>query len=309
MGTTRRQWMQSALALAALGQRAPAQPQRKDPWMDVPDSEIRVPKVRFGELEISRLIVGANPFLGFSHHNNNFNAVMRQWYTPERVVEVLKRCQAFGVNAYNYVHMGRAQADWEKFVAEGGRMHLIAQATTSDPAELVKAVRPYAAWVQGERVDDAWQSGDLAPIRDYCKRLRDLGVRMVGVASHIPEVLMEVESQGWDVDFYAGCVYNRRRTPEELRKYLGGHLPVQPRELYLQDDPPRMYAFMRATSKPCVAFKILAAGRVNNVEEAFKQAFASLKPIDLVCVGFFPAARDEVKENCFYAMKYGAVAT
>ena len=85
---------------------------------------------------------------------------------------------------------------------------------------------------------------------------------MVGVGSHIPEVLALVEEQGWDVDFYAGCVYNRRRTPEELRKLLGGELPEMPIEVYLQDDPPRMYKVFRQTKKPCVAFKIMAAGRV-----------------------------------------------
>jgi hypothetical protein len=35
-------------------------------------------------------------------------------------------------------------------------------------------------------------------IRDYCRKLRDLGVTMVGVGSHIPEVLAMVEEQGWD---------------------------------------------------------------------------------------------------------------
>jgi len=312
MKTTRRRFVQSSLAMAAgwgegrAGQAGSEEPV-DDPLPSVRDSDIQVPRVQFGSLKLSRLILGVNPFLGFSHYNRNYNALMRRWYTPERVVEVMKRCQAYGVNAYNYVHMGRAQADWEKFLAEGGRMHLVAQATTQDPAELVQAVKPDAAWVQGERVDDAFRAGDLRPIRDYCKKLRDLGVKMVGVASHIPEVLMRIEEQGWDVDFYAGCVYNRRRTPEELRQLLGGQLPVMIREVYLQDDPARMYEFMRRTSKPCVAFKILAAGRVANVEKAFQEAFQNIKPTDLVCVGLFPAVRDEVKEDCYYAMKYGSV--
>jgi hypothetical protein len=129
---------------------------------------------------------------------------------------------------------------------------------------------------------------------------------MVGVGSHIPEVLALVEEQNWDVDFYAGCVYNRRRTPQELRKLLGGELPEMPSEVYLQDDPHRMYKVFRQTRKPCVAFKILAAGRVSKPEAAFKLAFSSIKPIDMVCVGMFPRAKDEVKEDAWWTTLHGA---
>ncbi len=49
-----------------------------------------------------------------------------------------------------------------------------------------------------------------------------------------------------------------------------------PGEVYLQDDPPRMYKFMKQTRKPCFAFKIMAAGRVRSPEQAFKLAFEGL---------------------------------
>jgi hypothetical protein len=56
---------------------------------------------------------------------------------------------------------------------------------------------------------------------------------------------------------------------------------------------------MRQTSKPCFAFKVLAAGRIQEggVEQAFRTAFESIKPIDGIFVGMFPRARDEVREN------------
>ena len=302
MFNTRRSFLESTATLAAgltgVASSMPAQGAgRQRPVVSAADSEIHIPKVRFGKVEISRLILGVNPFYGFSHFNHTYGTVMREWYTPARVLEVLQRCEKYGVNAYNYVHMSRGLPDWKMYRAAGGRMHLVAQATTDDPAELVNAVKPMAAWVQGERTDDAYRAGKLDTIRDYCKRMRDLGVEMVGVGSHIPEVLAMVEEQDWDVDFYAGCVYNRRRTPQELRALLGGKLPEMPSEVYLQDDPERMYSVFRKTSKPCVAFKILAAGRVRTPEAAFKRAFESMKPTDFVCVGMFPRIKDEVKEN------------
>ncbi|MCP5120052.1 MAG: hypothetical protein GY953_55355, partial [bacterium] len=188
--------------------------------------------------------------------------------------------------------------DYGMFQADGGKMHVIAQGTV-EPAELVRAVQPVAIYHQGERVDVAYRKGRMDTVGEYCKKVRDLGV-MVGVGTHRPEVIEFVEEKGWDVDFYAGCVYDRNRSPKEIRQLLGGELPEMPREVYLQDDPARMYEVMRKTPKPCLAFKILAAGRVRSAERAFKQAFESLKPIDAVIVGMFPRFSDEVKENAWW---------
>ncbi len=312
MLNTRRGFLQSTAALATGltgGASLPAQGQRdRDPIAAVPDSEIKVPKVKFGKVELSRFVVGSNPFGGGSHFNSIFNTVMREWYTPAKVLEVMQRCSTYGINVYNYVHSSRHQANWERFLAEGGHMHLVTQATSADSTDMVKAVKPMGVWVNGDRTDDAYRAGQMETIRDHCKKLRDLGVEMVGVGSHIPEVLALVEEKGWDVDFYAGCVYNRRRTQEELRKLIGGELPEMPSEVYLQDDPPRMYKVFRQTKKPCVAFKILGAGRARDAEAAFKLAFQSIKPNDFVCVGLFPRIKDEVKENAYWTSRYGAVS-
>ncbi|MGE5571055.1 MAG: twin-arginine translocation signal domain-containing protein [Rhodospirillales bacterium] len=314
MSRTRRSFLQTTAALGAGLSGAPswssAQDRRgaRNPIVAIPDSEIKVPKVKFGKYELSRFMIGSNPFNGTAHFNRTLDGVMREWYRSGKVVEVMRRCEGFGINCYNYVHAPRLYAAWEHYAAEGGKMHIVAQAYQDDPTEMVKALKPAGVWVIGERVDTAWRRNQLNTIRDYCKKLRDLGVEMVGVGSHIPEVLALVEEQGWDVDFYAGCVYNRRRTQEELQRLMSGELPEQIQEVYLQGDPPRMYRVFRQTKKPCVAFKILAAGRVSNVEAAFKLAFESIKPIDLVCVGLFPYLKDEVKENAYWTMRYGSTS-
>ena len=60
-----------------------------------------------------------------------------------------------------------------------------------------------------------------------------------------------------------------------------------------------MYNVMRQTRKPCFAFKVLAAGRIQDggIEPAFRAAFSSIKPTDGILVGMFPRAKDEVREN------------
>lgn len=299
MSHTRRTFLQSAAAaigaagVPLAGAQLPA-PQAPPP---TPASRLHVPRVRFGAAEISRLIVGCNPFYGFSHFNNTLSAVMREYYTAERVCDVLHQCARFGINAYNYVDLGRAGQDLDRFEAEGGRMHLIVQGI-GDPTAFHAARKPLAMYHHGGRTDRAYQDGKIATVREWCKQVRDLGC-MVGVGSHKPEVLALVEEQGWDVDFYAGCVYNITRTAGEWRKVLNGEMLEMPSEIYLQSDPPRMYSVMRQTRKPCFAYKILAAGRIGEraMDEAFRTAFSSIKPTDAVFVGMFPRVKDEVREN------------
>jgi hypothetical protein len=310
MSNSRRTFLQSGAALAAgltgmsgeqQSNMPPGAPQvaARPAGPLTPAAQVQVPRMKFGGVEISRMVLGVNPFYGFAHYNNNFGTVMKEWYTQDKVCDVMHQANRFGINAFNYVHLGRAPEDWARFVAEGGKMHLIIQVTAGvDPEMLVKTLKPLALQRQGEVVDTAYHAGELASVKEWCKQVRDLGV-MVGVGTHIPEVIARVEEENWDVDFYSGCVYNRRRTPEEWQKVLNGRALEMPNDVYLKSDPPRMYKVMRQTRKPCFAFKILAAGRIadGGIERAFRTAFESIKPIDGVYVGVFPRVKDEIREN------------
>ncbi|HEV3199867.1 MAG TPA: hypothetical protein VGZ73_18315 [Bryobacteraceae bacterium] len=260
-----------------------------------PASGLQVPTMKFGGAEISRLICGCNTFYGFGHFNQTLATVMREYFTAERVCEVLHQCNRFGINTFNYYPGGRGHADLERFLAEGGKMHLIAQGM-GDPAVFVKTFKPLAVYHHGETTDRAFQTGAMNEVKEWCKKVRAMGT-MVGVGTHKPEVIAMVEEQGWDVDFYAGCVYNRTRTTAEWKQVLNGELIEMQGECYLQSDPARMYKVMRTARKPCFAFKIMAAGRITDPEQAFRSAFESIKPNDGVFIGLFPRAKDEVREN------------
>jgi hypothetical protein len=263
----------------------------------VPAATVQVPKMKFGPAEISRLIVGCNPFYGFSHFNKTLSTVMKEYFTPERVCAVLHQCNRFGINAYNYVHYGRAQADYERFQGEGGQMHLILQAL-GDPEPAYRAVKPLAMYLNGEMAEEAFERGQSGSIREWCKKARQTGA-LVGVGTHNPAIIEQVESEGWDVDFYAACVYNRTRTPEQWKQVFHGELPEMPGEIYLQSDPARMYQVIRQVKRPCFAFKIMAAGRISEkaADQAFRTAYENIKPTDGVFIGLFPRVRDEVREN------------
>jgi len=297
MKATRRSFL-SSTAVAA-GVAAPAfaatssdQPVTPKPY---PPYTIQVPRMKFGKAELGRLLCGTNQFYGYAHFNQVLSSVMKDYYTPERVCDVLHQCNRYGINGFNFVPVPRPKEDLEMFQQQGGKMHLVCQGMDDAP-DMVKQLKPLAVYYHGEKIDKAWNEGRFDDVKEWCKKVRDSGT-MVGVGTHKPEVIAKVEEENWDVDFYAGCVYNRTRTREEWKAVLGGELVEMQGDCYLVSDPPKMYKVMRASRKPCFAFKIMAAGRINNPEPAFKQAFESIKPIDGVFIGMFPRAKDEVREN------------
>ena len=97
-----------------------------------PLSPIQVPKMKFGKAEIGRLICGTNQFYGYAHFNQILSTVMKDYYTPERVCDVLHQCVRYGINAFNYFPGPRSQQDLEMFQAQGGKIHLICQGV-ADP--------------------------------------------------------------------------------------------------------------------------------------------------------------------------------
>lgn len=260
-----------------------------------------LPKVKFGDVEISRMVMGCNQFYGYSHFTGLLDQTMREWNTPDRVCQTLLQCQQNGINAFQYAHRERPLQDIELFRSKGGNMHLIATDPTLGPVEeVVRRTGAMALYLHGERTDVLYRNGKMDEAREYTKRVRQSGAR-VGIGTHKPEVVEYAEEHGWDVDFYMLCVYNRTRTPDEFRKLLGV-LPLPASDVYLETDPPHAYEVARKTPKTCFLFKILAAGRATRspeeVDKAFADAFENIKPQDCIVVGMFPRYRDEVKENC-----------
>ncbi len=295
--SSRRNFLKSSAGLAATLAVGPLAGAQTPP----PPPPAAFPKVRFGDVEISRMIIGSNQFYGFSHFNGLLDQMMRDWNTPDRICQTLMDCQQNGINAYQYAHHDNCLKDLELFRSKGGKMHLIATDPGMTPVEdAVRRSGAMALYHHGEVTDVLYRQGKMDKVHEYTKQLRQAGVR-VGIGTHKPEVVEYAEERGWDVDFYLLCAYNRTRTPEEIRQILGV-VPVPANEVYLETDPPRAYEVARKTSKTCFLFKILAAGRVartpNGVENAFKEALTSIKPQDCIVVGMFPRFQDEIKENC-----------
>lgn len=271
-----------------------------------------LPHIAFGEYTLSRLIVGSNPINGGSHLSRFVNRQMKHYFTAERVQELLRHCEELGINTWQ---SGPGNLDaYGTFRAAGGEMHYISLAK-SDPDRPDLIGQLVAGGVigiahHGEVTDVLWKRGEIGAVREYCRRVRDSGA-MVGVSTHIPDVVDHIVSQGWDVDFFLCCVYERHRTREELKALLGD-VPLPIREVYLESDPPRMYRVMRQADQPCLAFKILAAGRLCDrqewVEQAFESAFRQIKPNDAVIVGMYPEYEDQPAINAAYVRRFSTLS-
>jgi hypothetical protein len=272
--------------------------------------QLSLPQIRLGRHCVSRLICGANTFNAGSHLSVFVNQQMREYFTPEQILKTLRRCQEVGVNCWQ---SGLCNVQlYRRFLDEGGKMHYLALAceTWDGPAAVKTLADAGCIGIahHGELTDQLFKAGRLDQVKDYLKSIRDAGV-LVGVSTHMPDVVDAVESKGWDLDFYMTCVYERHRTAEELTKLLGqAAIPVG--EVYLPNDPPRMFAAMRRTSRPCLAFKILAAGRLSErkewVEQAFRDTFRSIKPNDAAIVGMYDRYSDQPAENAELTRRFGS---
>ncbi|MHC4253257.1 MAG: hypothetical protein ACYS9X_29405 [Planctomycetota bacterium] len=266
----------------------------------MPDGEAGPPRVRWGEREISRLVIGHNPMKGCSHLSKALDAEMRDWYDPSRGrdLEVLRRAEECGINTAQF-GAPVMHSLLSRHKAEGGGLQWIATFYEGDDPEAeleaILGVDPAPIGIQyfGERVDRNFIEGRVGRTRDMTKRLRDTGL-LVGVCSHLPQTIEQVESEGWDVDFYQTCFYTVYAKVSEGRIDRG-------EERYDNEDRERMAALVGRVSKPCIAFKVLGASRncatPADVEAALSFAYDRIKPTDVVAVGMWQKHADQVGEN------------
>ncbi len=304
-GGSRREFLKKAgavplgLAAASCTSAAAAAPRPKP----------KLPQIQLGPYSISRLVCGANPFNGGSHLSVFFNRKLREYYTPEQVLRTLRRCEEVGINCFQ--SGGRNLDLYRRYVDQGGTMHFICiESAKSTPLDTLVRGGCIAVAHHGEVTDRLFKTGRFDQVGDFLKRVHDAGL-VAGISTHMPNVVDAAESKGWEVDYYMTCVYERHRSAEDLKKLLG-HVPIPVGEVYLTSDPPRMFRAIQSTKRPCLAFKILAAGRLSErrqwVEQAFRETFASIKPTDGVIVGMYDEYSDQPAENAAYVLKYGTAS-
>ncbi len=286
MHTDRRRFLKGAAGLGAAAA-----------WAAQPPVEL--PKVKFREHEITRLIIGSNPFYGYSHFNSTLDGIMREWYTQDRKIQVLKHAEETGINTWQSNQSEDSIADWKRLRAEGGKMNVLILSNYSlegghSTLPLLSKMGALGVAHHGGRTDERFREGKMELVREFLNAVHDAGMP-AGVSSHNPAAIEYIEERGWPADFYMTCMYRVTRTREEARKEFG-EAPLG--ETFMERDPERMCNVVRKTGKTCFAFKVMGAGRNEKApEDAFRYVLTHIKPQDAVIVGMFPKFKDEVREN------------
>ena len=73
-----------------------------------------LPTIKLGEHEITRLVAGWNPIGGYSYMGPNLNQHMKEYFTPDKIVEFLLRCEKAGITAHQF-----SRPEWMSDVLSG----------------------------------------------------------------------------------------------------------------------------------------------------------------------------------------------
>ena len=286
----------AAAATAAFGQSATWADQQKTDGAPPP-----LPSIALGPHKISRMVAGWNPVGGHGHSTLNLSRAMLEYFTPDNTVKFLASCEQHGITAWQFDHCEKSVDAIRKRREQGTQMKFICLHAERPSGASIKKVfedtAPMAMVHHGGVTDSLFRAGKHQQVHDFVKKVHDEGM-LAGVSSHSPDNIKRVADEGWENDLFMTCFYYVTRPAEQQQKQLGKVVLGEP---FFESDPIEMTSVIRQVKQPCLAFKILAAGRhcgsQPSINRAFKFAFQNIKPIDGVIVGMFPRYADEVAED------------
>ena len=250
-------------------------------------------KIKIKDVEVSRLIIGGNPFSGFSHQGVDKDNEMRRFYTVDRIKAELANAEKLGVNTF----LGRADMHITRMLNEyrndGGKIQWFSQ-SCPEMQSLDRSIDDAiengatASYVHGGVMDFLLANDKLDEIPPAIEKIKAAGLP-AGVAGHDPRVF-EWAEKNLDVDFYMCSYYNAAHRDENAE-----HVHGRP-EWFNPADRDIMVELIQTLSKPVIHYKILAAGRTAP-EDAFAFNAKWLRPQDAVCVGISSEGKPDMLEE------------
>ncbi len=241
------------------------------------------PMTNIGGLEVSRVTLGTNPFVGSAHFSKARADWLVRYFTEERVIEVLEACRLEGLNVicgspnveitYNAMreHERQTGHHWIWFCTPwGDKWRDVAENAKWCADHGAEFCLPHQQYtdnnliVAGNRIDGA---------PELLQEIRDLGM-IPGWSTHRPETIVVSDSAGYDVETYI--------QPYNSTGFL----------CHVETD--WVGSIIRSAKKPVLCIKPLGAGRIMP-PTALGFVFGSIKPTDTVAIGFL--SPEEVKED------------
>lgn len=262
--STRRQFLQQTAAFAAATAVMPSDGPAGEP------SEA-MPTIELGDLKVSRVFLGSNPFFGFAHGNPQATAKeMREWYTPERIMAVLDEAAELGINAVWTPCYEQWIRLWNDYREKGGKLKNWIGQPDRRPMEkeILAAVKngATAVCIQGCNIDAEVGKGRWDVVRGWLELIKSHNLP-AGMATHRATTHLEAEEKGLPTDFYHQTMYR----PDN----------------YVQEGLEESLATIGKLDKPVVGYKVLGAGRIRP-QYTLPYVFGRLKRKDGICVGVFP---------------------
>ena len=241
-------------------------------------------QVKLGDLSVSRMLIGGNPFSGFSHQSPERDAEMRAYFSTEQIHATLRQAESLGIDTF----LGRGDAHitgmLKQYWEQRGTIKWVAQTASEASTQVIGARFAIdagcgACYIHGGRMEYMLAQGKEQEILDSIQTIRDAGLP-AGVAGHTPGIFTWAEAH-LDLDFYMCSYYNP--SPRDRQPW---HDPTV-KEQYLEQDRQLMIERIKTLSKPVIHYKVLAAGR-NDPRKGLFFAARQMRPGDAVCVGFYP---------------------
>jgi len=274
-----------------------------------------LPTVSLGPHRVTRLIVGSNPMYGYSHHNRLYDQHMLEWFTDERVVNLLLDCEKKGINTWQASFNYAMKRQIPRLREAGGKIQFICLAAswhydenwprtpeaildgTVKCAQAAMEFKPIGIAFHGGATDILFRAGKIDLLKTYINRVHDMGT-LAGISTHNPAILDTLREKDLANDFYMTGLHYLTRHPEDWIKEIGTR-PVD--EGWIASDPPKMVEAVRKVNKPALVYKVLSAGRKCGSEEekhkAIEWAFKNIKPTDATIIGLYPRYSDQVTET------------
>jgi len=254
-----------------------------------------VPVVNFFGQEVSRLICGSNPFLGYSYRSQAHNKWQRRHFTPERISEVLEKCLEVGINTLmgnmdDNRTLPQALSLLER--RTGRRMNWIAYThggaeRQEESIRMISDAGAIACYLQGGVVDSQFQyeyvgrlrldkPNALERVRPWLSLIREK--RMTpGLGTHRYQIIQLAEEKDIENEFFVTTL-----------NFINFHCSYA-----------EAVRVIRKTKKAVIVIKTLAGSAKVRPQDGLTAAFTGIKPKDLVAVGM--ENEEAAEENAHFA--------
>jgi hypothetical protein len=253
--------------------------------------------VKFGQISISKVILGGNPFSGFSHQTPERDKEMVHYFTTAKIKQTLHQAEELGVTTF----LGRVDKHIRRILIEywneGGNIKWLAQtapefASLEGNIAVAISTGASAVYLHGGQMDFLFAQKQFDVVYTALQQIKDAGLA-AGVAGHTPAVHKWAD-ENLDLDFHMCSYYNP--TPRDKN---AEHIPGV-EEKFDDADRDAMVSVIKSLKSPAIHYKVFAAGRKSPLH-ALGFVAKNLRKQDAVCIGIFPKDKpDMLAEDIAY---------